>query len=120
MASTYLDMYRGDDESFDVAVVDKNGVVVNLTGASLRFTVKRDAADLDVDAVITKTTGSGITVTNAAGGIARIDIAATDTSAMIRGTLLVWDLQVRDSNSKTRTLASGTLRIIVDVSRTTP
>jgi hypothetical protein len=118
--STYLSMYRGDDESFDVAVVDRDGDVVDLTGADLRFTAKRDVGDLDVDAVMAKTIGAGITVTNAAGGLARIDIDAADTDTMTRGTVLVWDLQAQDNSDKVRTLASGTLRIQVDVSRTAP
>jgi hypothetical protein len=122
--STYLSMTRGDDESFDVHVVDRDGVDVDLSGADLRFTAKRDVTDADVDAVITKTlTGAvsdGITIVTAVEGLARIDIDDTDTDALTRGTLLVWDLQVVDSTDKVRTVASGTLRIIVDVSRTAP
>lgn len=118
--STYLSMYRGDDESFDVHVVDRDGVDVDLTGAELRFTAKRDVTDADNDAVISKTTGAGVTTVTAVEGLARIDIDAADTDAMARGTLLVWDLQVVDTFDKVRTVASGSLRIMVDVSRTAP
>lgn len=118
--STYLEMYRGDDESFDVAVVDKNGAPVNLTSSNLRFTVKRSIKDADIAAVLSKTIGAGVVVTNPAGGIARIDMDPADTSALTRSVLYVWDLQVQDSAGNVRTLADGELRVKLDVSRTAP
>jgi len=120
--TTKLEMFRGDDESFDVRVYEVDGVTpVNLTGADLRFTAKRNVTDLDADAVVTLTTAAGtITITNAVLGQARLDVPAVQTNALTRDSILPWDLQVRDVSNKTRTLASGLLIIRRDVSRTTP
>lgn len=119
---TALSMTRGDDESFDVVVKTKAGVVVDITDMDLRFTAKRAVSDLDADAVIVKTTeaGEGITVTSAVAGEARIDIDAADTDGLTRTTRLIWDLQGTDQTGAVRTLARGTLRIAADVSRTAP
>lgn len=119
---TYLSMYRGDDESFSVTVTD-GGAVVDLTGCVLRFTAKRDVDDADEDAVIAKTSaipGQLDIDDDPTTGIALINIDAEDTSDLTRGTVLAWDLQVTDTDDQVRTLDSGNLRIIVDVTRTAP
>lgn len=36
-----LSVRRGDDLQFRVPVVDQDGVAINITGASMRFTVKK-------------------------------------------------------------------------------
>lgn len=117
-----LEMFRGDDESFDVQVFEVDGVTpVNLSGATLRFTAKRRFGDLDTDAVIVCTTDDAtITLVNATIGLARIDVPAASTDDLLRDTLLVWDLQVTDIATKVRTVAEGTLIVRRDVSRTTP
>jgi carbon monoxide dehydrogenase subunit G len=117
---TALSMTRGDDESFDVVVKTKAGVVVDITGMDLRFTAKRRVSDTDAQAVISKTTGAGITTTSAVNGAARIDVEAADTTALTATTRLTWDLQGTDETGTVRTLARGGLRIEADVSRTTP
>jgi hypothetical protein len=116
-----LEMYRGDDESFDIAVT-KDGIAVDLTGASIRFTAKRRATDVDLEAVIAKTSAvaGGIVVTNALGGIARVDIVPADTEDLTASARLIWDLQAVDGTGKVRTLADGTLIVHADVSRTKP
>jgi hypothetical protein len=116
-----LEMYRGDDASFNIAV-QKDGAPVDLSGATLRFTAKRGRLEPDADAVLSKSTagGGGITITDAPGGIARVDVLPADTDALARAVRLVWDLQAVDAASKVRTLATGRLVIHADVTRSAP
>lgn len=118
--ATLLQMTRGDDVEFNVVVTDQAGDPVDLTGIDLRFTAKRDSGDGDDDAIIVKTTGAGITVTDEAGGLATISIDAADTDELGVPASLTWDLQSTDEAAKVRTLAGGTLAISPDVSRTAP
>jgi hypothetical protein len=120
--TTRLEMFRGDDESFDVVVTEADEVTrVDLSGADLRFTAKRKITDEDDAAIITlTTTDSTITVTDAANGEARLDVPAAQTDSLLKDSLLFWDLQVFDIADKTRTVASGQLIVRRDVSRTTP
>ena len=117
-----LEMFRGDDESFNVTVTERDGLTpVDLSNMDLRFTAKRRIGDLDVDAIIVCTTDDAtITLTTPSSGLARIDVPAGSTDELTRDTLLVWDLQATDALDKTRTLASGTLIVRRDVSRTAP
>ena len=119
---TRLSMFRGDDESFDVAVVEADGTTpVNLSGATLRFTAKQKINDLDASAVIELSTDEGtITVTDATHGLARLDVPAAQTDLLTRDLRLVWDLQITDIFSKVRTVATGHLIVRRDITRTVP
>src|SRR6266566_1328665 len=119
---TRLFMFRGDDESFNVAITEADGsTAVNLSGAALRFVAKRRITDLDADAVIDLSTGDGtITLTNEAAGLARLDVPADQTDSLTKDAFLLWDLQVYDIANKVRTVASGQLLVKRDVTRIVP
>lgn len=118
-----LSMFRGDDRTITVTVVDANGAV-DLTTATLRFTAKRALGDYDSDAIITKTTGSGISHgANPALGVATVTIGKADTEDEDVDDLdrdLWWDIQLTTAAGLVRTIATGRLQIISDVSVTTP
>ncbi len=111
-----LELIRGDSQIFTITVRDSNGVVVNLTGAYLWFRAKRKMSDVDEDAVITKTTGAGIVVTNAAGGIATISISTANTDGLMPGSYR-YDVQVKDAANEVNTVLRGRLRVLADVNR---
>lgn len=112
-----LEMARGDSLSLNLAVTS-GGVPLTLVGKSLRFVAKRGVGDSDASAVITKTTPTGIVVTDAPGGLARIDLLPADTSALpALPELLVWDIQLING-SAVYTIESGTLLVKPDVSVT--
>lgn len=118
---TNLEGTRGDTNNYTGTVRDSAGAVVDLTGATLRFTAKLSHADGDNDATtIRKTTGSGITHTNAAQGAYRITLAPADTASLAATTLYVWDLQLTTGAGDVFTVDGGTLMIAMDVGVTTP
>jgi hypothetical protein len=126
---TTLALVRGDTNEYDIEV-KKGTVAQNLTGMSLRFTAKTDPLDPDADAEIRKTIGSGITVTDAVQGKARLTLLPADTASMPIGnptsrgeyytTPLSWDLQMTDSSGNVYTLARGKIVVRGDISLTVP
>ena len=121
MASFSIEFPRGDDAMLPVVVTrPAGGAVVDLTGAALRFTAKRKRKALDVDAIIVKTLGDGIVVTDAANGEAVIVIEPEDTDDFTRQLTLQCDLQMVESDGTITTVADGTLTVTLDVSRTVP
>lgn len=74
--------FIGEDKTLSFAVVDASAVAVNITGWALEWVLRRDAGDA---ALITKTVGSGITITNGAGGLCSVAIADTDTDNLDEG-----------------------------------
>jgi hypothetical protein len=115
--STNLEMQRGDDPSFTVTAVKADGKrPENITGATLWFTAKDRRADADPG--VFQKTGASIVIVDGANGIARVDIAAADTSAFAGPRTLYWDLQSK-AGGKVQTLAFGRLKVRVDVTRAT-
>jgi hypothetical protein len=114
MAEQLLEIYREDDASFDVAVTNPAGAAQSLAGCYLTFTAK--AAPADAVATIRKTSpAGGIVITNAAGGLARIDLLPADTTAFRYTTFLVWELLLVDAAGKNHTLAQGRLVITANL-----
>lgn len=115
-----LEIKRGDDETVTVLVTDPDAAdaPVDLTGATLTFMVKRRPVDPDLDALLTKTTADGITLSDqtANTGEATIEIDAADTDELARG-LFYWELQSVDATDKVKTLAGGRFEIKADLIR---
>lgn len=116
-----LVMTRGDDRTFEITALDKDGDPANLTDVDLWFTAKRSPLDLDLNAVIQKTVGAGITIVgDPTDGIAAISVLAADTLALDdQGAVLFWDLQSRTVTLLVTTLARGTLVVTGDITRST-
>lgn len=116
-----LTMYRGDTAAWDFTVTEPDGTAVDLTDAEgIRFTAKDRASDLDADARIAKAIGSGVTVTDAPGGVVRVQLSTSDTSSLSVPLSLAFDLQLADSVGGIYTVAAGMLTIKADISRTAP
>lgn len=110
-------MQRGDDASFTIVVLKADGVTPeNITGATLWFTAKDRRPDADPG--VFQKTGASAVVVDGPNGIARIDIAAADTSSLTGPRTLYWDLQSKVAG-KVQTLAFGRLKVGVDVTRAT-
>jgi hypothetical protein len=113
---TTLSMTRGDDRTLDLAVTF-DGAPVDLSGAQLWWTAKMRHLDTDADAVIRKSSADGITVVDAAGGLATVAIKPEDTATLPGSNALWWDLQVK-SGGLVHTIAKGRLVVNADVTRT--
>lgn len=88
-----LTMRRGDTPVWELAVVEEDGSPFDLTGCTLYFTAKLLITDAD-PGLFQLTNGAGITVTDAAGGLATIQPARADTSGLNQDTKLFVDVQV--------------------------
>jgi hypothetical protein len=101
-----------------VRLVGRTAPPHELAGWSLAFTVRDGVAG---SVVLTKTTGAGVTITDAGRGVVRIDFDAVDTSALTpsaglaAGQGYVWDLSRTDTGLE-QTLAAGPLILEGDAS----
>jgi hypothetical protein len=119
---TLLSMTRGDTAVFDVALTDGAGDPLDITDATLTFTVKRRLSDPDSAAVVQKTTGNGITHgADPTDGTATITLDPDDTADLSTiGSSLLWDVQVTGAADDVHTPLSGRLAIAPDVTRPAP
>lgn len=82
-----IEMYRGSHRYWNVTVKNSAGSPVNLTGASIRFTVRSSvppgSVTADTDAVFTLTVGAGITIlAPATNGIFEIEVVKAKTDSL--------------------------------------
>ena len=80
------DFFTGEDKQFVFTVYQQNKrTVKDITGKAFSWMLKRSLADDDVDALLVKTTASGITLTTPASGLMTITISAANTVAIEPG-----------------------------------
>ena len=107
------DFYRGDTRSITLTFTDKNSDPIDLTGATLWFTVKSAVADADADAVIQKKITDHTDPTN---GISTVVISPEDTENLPIARYF-YDFQLVDPNGNVSTVLEGTFKLKYDVTR---
>ena len=107
MATQNFTMTEGDTKLLDVTVKDPNtGDAVNITGSTISWKVFKGYGKT---ASLTKTTTSGISITDGANGVFRITIAAGDTANFV-GTYN-HEAQVTFSDATIQTVLRGTMTV---------
>lgn len=102
---------RGNDRNLKVTVTDAAGAAVNITGWSVRFTVKKNVTDTDAQAIINKL----VTVhENPTGGITNIVINGADTDTAAVGNY-AFDLRVRDGANKEHSSDTGQFAVVQEI-----
>lgn len=113
-------MIRGDTPSFDLDINQPNGTAYVLTGATITMSAKRHGDDPDYRAVFRKTSGGAdptIVITNAAGGLARVDMKPEDTREVQPPADLLYDVEVSFPSGISVTPIVGTLTVGADATR---
>lgn len=113
MASNSITLIRADDATYDVTIVDEDGEVVDITGFTIKFTVRENP--LDSIGVISKTTSSGISLTDPTNGVCRITITSADST--IDPGRYIYDVEVTNLSGKKTTVIIDSFIIKPDVSR---
>ena len=115
MSEYRIDIFRGDNRTLEVTVLDTNGNPVDLTGAQIKFTAR---TKIDRKKVIEKssTDPAQITITDAANGKYEIYLIPSDTYSLKPGKY-VFDSQVTLSSGQVYTVVFGTIEVKPDVTR---
>ena len=108
--ATNLEVYRGDDKTYNVVFKDGEGEVINITGWEVFFTVKNKATDTDAQAIIQKKVTSHTDPTN---GETEISLTHDDTDITVK--YYDYDIQIKDADSKIKTIVVGQFKILQDV-----
>ena len=90
----------------------KNNVALNLTGATIRMQLRSECGGL-IALNLTSVANAGITITNAAGGLFKINKQVID----IASGLYEYDIQITFADGTVKTWLSGDFNIICDITR---
>jgi hypothetical protein len=101
-----IEITAGDNRDLVYTIVDENDNVINLTGGSITWTAYVSGTST---AVITKSTSSGIALTDPTNGVATVSLEPADTTSL-KGTYIL-DGQFTDSGSDVYTFEKGGLEI---------
>lgn len=108
-----LEIVRGNDKTWNL-VFDDGTDPINITGATIRFTVKANKKDTDSEALIQKTITSH---TDAAAGETSIVLTQADTT--IEPGEYFYDIQYETSGGVVTTVLLGTLEVQQNITLTT-
>jgi len=113
-----LRIARGDKVALSIKAKKADGTPQPLTGAVLTFTAKDRLTDADPGVFQKTSPAGGITIDDAANGLATVTIAAADTSGFAGPRTLYWDVQMDvAATGDKKTLDSGKLSVSPDVTR---
>jgi hypothetical protein len=101
-----LALHSGDSKILEVTVTDGTGAAVDLTGATIAWQLAKSPGE---SALVSKTIGSGIAVTDAVGGIFEITLDAADTAAL--SGRHYHEAEVTDTSGKVSTVLTGAVLI---------
>lgn len=101
---------RGDHVQIEAVFTDENGDAVDITGATVYFTVKKKSYYTDAQAEIQKTV---TTFDDPTSGIAYIELSPTDTD--IEAGLYMFDIQIKESDGTITSTYTGRIHVRRDI-----
>jgi len=107
-----LQVYRGDDKTWEVQFKNDAGTPIDITGWKVYFTVKEKDSDSDDLAKIKKDTEVHSDPTQ---GKSQIVLVPTDTENL-KGNFY-YDIQIKKATGEFITVIVGTLEVLRDVTR---
>src|SRR5574340_899717 len=96
-------LWQCDDKTLSVSLTE-SGAALNITGCTIRWVLRKEAAS--GTALLTKTTASGITITNGVAGLCSIALADTDTDDIDPG-VYYHEMSVVDTLGNVSTVLTG-------------
>lgn len=111
--SVAITLNENNDEDVNVAIttnVPTAGTVLNLTGMSVSAVLKKTAmtADSDPTSWNGSTTTSGVTITNASGGLVTVSFPASAVTPAMGW----WRVDVIDASSKIKSAVYGQVTVV--------
>lgn len=102
-----FDIHQDRDKLLNFSVVDQQipAVVVDLTGSTLSFAFSSKVSPFT--ALFTKTVGSGLTITNATGGLFSVQIDKADVATLVGEHR--YEVKMLDPAGKEDTIVEGTI-----------
>lgn len=108
-----LHTIRGDTIRLSVGpIIRADGTVQDITGYTIKFTAKAKIEDDDPGVI--QVAG---TVVDGPAGLGQVEIPASDTTGFTTDRVLLWDVQITDPGGKKKTVDSGKMIVVRDVTR---
>lgn len=101
-------MYQGEDKLLEISVLDEDGNAKDITGATITW-ILATSPDAAAAEVTKSTGGSGVSITNAAGGVFQVTLDGSDTTSLEGN---YWhEAEVEDTSGHDNTVTTGYITI---------
>jgi hypothetical protein len=119
LINSFRQLHAGDDFTH-IFLFTRGGTALDLTGATVRFTVKEDTVETDAQAKLLYDSGTvtELEITDAVGGEITLKLQSADTQDL-EG-LWLYDIQATFAGGSVMTLARGRIEFLPNLTRTTP
>lgn len=107
-----ISVYRGDTASITVTITDSDDAAFDLTGYTVKLTVKNSDTDNDAHAVIGPITA---TVATPASGVGVFALSITNTNVVAK--VYSYDVQINDGSTDKKTVTKSTFTVTQDVTK---
>jgi hypothetical protein len=104
---------KGDTFNEVAFEVKKNGTAIDLTGATIRMQLRKQYEDVTPALSLTSASSAGITITNAASGLFKINAQIINIEVFN----YVYDIQFTLSSGEVRTYVKGGFNVTPEVTR---
>ena len=112
-----LSVPQGAKREFTIPVTQgRGGADYDLTDATVQFTAKNRTSDADVDAVLTKAIGTGLTVADPTNGEVLLTFDPADTEDLAAHSALVYDVWVTEADDDPFLVQKGRIFVTPRVS----
>ena len=108
---------RGDDLAEDYALTNPDGTAYDLTGTTLRWTLRRRVEDATALLAYASGADAELAIVDAANGLAELRVPGAATAGLPAIVPLRWDAEVTAADGTKKTLKSGTMTVLPDVTR---
>lgn len=105
-----FEIHSGDSKTLKFTIRDQNDAIKDITGATATWAAAKRKTS---STLISKTSGSGITITDATNGLLEVELDPADTEAL-KGDYY-HELQLVDNQSRKSTAAYGTMTVRIDL-----
>lgn len=104
---------KGDTFNEVAFEVKKNGTAINLTGATIRMQLRKEYEDVSAVLSLTSVANAGITITNAASGLFKINAQIINIEVFN----YVYDIQFTLASGEVKTYVKGGFNVTPEVTR---
>lgn len=111
MMANEISVYRGDTATITVTITDADGIF-DLTGYTVKLTVKDADVDTDANAIIGPITA---TVSSPATGVGVFALSKTNTD--VTAGKYIYDVQINDGSTDVKTVTKSTFTVVQDVTK---
>lgn len=102
-----VEVYKGDTKTLVIDIKDTNSTIVDITGVAVNYVVYKGTSGT---VVITKTTISGVSITDPSNGIFEIYLLPVDTENLLG--YYLHECEITDTSNNVSTVFTGKFTII--------